>query len=180
MSLITDLADAIERQEGYAPGTRAYRNNNPGNIWDGLGNGKVRRIWPQYPIDDAGFLMLPSYSTGRALMESQISIKIGRGETLTQLLNEWDSGDPASTRATYVSNVAGWTGLPVDVPLNALGDSPNPYLVAEGVVPPAAGETDNDGATLTEAGAFDPSPTTWVWIGLGGLAVYLISRALDR
>jgi hypothetical protein len=123
-TLITAIADSIERQEGYAPGTRAYRNNNPGNIWDGLDpeHGKTKRIWPQYPLDDKEFLILPDYATGRALMESQIRIKINRGETLTQLINEWDSGDPPSTRAVYVSNVSQWTGLDPSRPLNMVGD----------------------------------------------------------
>jgi hypothetical protein len=123
-ALVTAIADSIERQEGYAPGTRAYRNNNPGNIWDGLdpANGKTRRIWPEYPIDDEGFLKLPDYATGRALMESQIRIKINRGETLTKLINEWDSSDPPATRAAYVANVATWTGLDPNIALNTVGD----------------------------------------------------------
>jgi hypothetical protein len=123
--LISLLADAIQKQEGYYPGSRGYRNNNPGNLWDGLIPGvKTKRIWPQYPLDNENFVVFPDYSTGRAVMENQIRIKIGRGETLTQLLNEWDSGDPASTRATYVSNVTSWTGLDPNTPLNQLGSGP--------------------------------------------------------
>ena len=135
--LITAIADAIERQEGYAPGTRAYRNNNPGNIWDGLDpeHGKTRRIWPQYPIDEQGFLKLPDYATGRALMESQLRIKINRGETLPKLLNDWDSSDPAPTRAVYVANVSGWLAIDPNVPLNTMGD----YVPPGPIKPPAKG-----------------------------------------
>lgn len=124
MSLTDSIAQFIQQQEGYYPGSRAYRNNNPGNLWDGLSPGKVRRIWPQYPLDPQGFLILPDYQTGYALMLGQINIKIGRGETLTQLFNEWDSGDASSTRATYVANGTAALGIDPNTPLNAIGTSP--------------------------------------------------------
>ncbi len=142
--LIQAIANAIQSQEGYYPGSRAFRNNNPGNIWDGLSPGKTRRIWPQYPIDADGFLVLPDYATGRSLMENQISIKISRGETLTQLINEWDSSDSAGTRATYVSNVSMATQLDPNTPLNTLGGAipANPILPTKGKArktPPRSG-----------------------------------------
>jgi hypothetical protein len=140
--LVQAIADAIERQEGYAPSTRAYRNNNPGNIWDGLIPGqKSKRIWPQYPIDAESFLVLPDYATGRGLMEGQIQLKINRGETLSQLLNEWDSSDPAATRATYVANVSVWTGIDPGVPLNTMGDSPGNPTRPPAKKSPRAGTT---------------------------------------
>ncbi len=115
------LGNAIARQEGFrddagqiTPTTRAGRNNNPGNIWDGLCPGKVQRIWPHFPIDSSGFLVLPNYPTGRSLMEKQISLKISRNETLRILINQWDSSDPTPTRDLYVTHVAEWTGLPTD------------------------------------------------------------------
>ena len=74
--IVTKIADSIERQEGgrdaagnIVPNTRAARNNNPGNIWDGLCPGKVQRIWPRYRIDSAGFVVFPNYATGRGAME---------------------------------------------------------------------------------------------------------------
>lgn len=123
MSLISALADAITRQEG------STQNNNPGNIWDGIAPGKPNRIWPNLPIDYRGFVIYPTLADGRAAMENQLAIKIGRGETLSQLINEWDSSDSAATRALYVSNVSQWTGLPTDIPLNQIGDAspPDPH-----------------------------------------------------
>ncbi len=122
MGLAEDIAGFIQQQEGWYPGSRSYRNNNPGNIWDNM----PKRIWPQYPIDSAGFLVLPDYQTGYNLMLGQINLKMGRGETLTQLLNEWDSGDPASTRATYVSNAVAALQVDPNVPLNQLGSPGSP------------------------------------------------------
>jgi hypothetical protein len=63
--------------------------------------------------------VLPS-GIGRQLMEGQIKLKIGRGENLRKLINEWDSSDPQATRDVYVANVASWTGLPTDVELKSL------------------------------------------------------------
>jgi len=119
-TIVQKIANAIERQEDYAPGTRAYRNSNPGNIWDGICPGKPKRIWPQFAIDADGFVMFPSYSTGRNVMEQQIRLKISRGETLRVLINQWDSSDPQATRDVYVSHVAEWTQLPSDEPLQSL------------------------------------------------------------
>ena len=125
--LITKIADAIERQEGFrdAAGqvnitTRAGRNNNPGNIWDGICPGKVQRIWPHFPIDASGFVIYPDYATGRAAMARQLSLKISRNQTLRVLINQWDSSDPQATRDVYVSHVAEWTGLPTDEALHSL------------------------------------------------------------
>jgi hypothetical protein len=122
--IVTKISDAIERQEGFRDAggqiittNRAARNNNPGNIWDGLCTGKVKRIWPQYPVDASGFVVYPNYPTGRAAMEKQISLKISKNETLRVLINQWDSSDPKPTRDIYVVDVAEWTGLPTDTVL---------------------------------------------------------------
>jgi hypothetical protein len=135
MGLAENIADFIQQQEGWFPGSRSYRNNNPGNIWDDVIPGvKPKRIWPQYQIDSGGFLILPDYQTGYNLMLSQINIKMGRGESFSQLVNEWDSSDPASTRALYVSNGVAALGIDPDTPLNQLDSSggipglPNPRV----------------------------------------------------
>lgn len=119
--IVTKIADSIERQEGgrdaagnIVPNTRAARNNNPGNIWDGLCPGKVQRIWPRYRIDSAGFVVFPNYATGRGAMERQIWLKVSKDETLRMLIEQWDSSDAPATRALYVAHVAEWTGLPTD------------------------------------------------------------------
>ena len=123
-AIIRKIGDAIQRMEGYAPGTRAYKNNNPGNIWDGTGPGKPRRIWPSIPIDASGFLVYPSYAAGRAEMERQIAMKIDRGLTLRSLITEWAPPVENNT-SLYVGNVSQWTGIPPDVVLrNAGGEAP--------------------------------------------------------
>lgn len=119
MSVITKLADAIQRVEGYKPGTRAWKNNNPGNIWDGLAAGKKRRIWPSIPIDDKGFLIYPTPAAGRSALEFDLQQKINRGMTLITLINMYAPPIENDT-LRYIKLVAEWTGLPTDVPLNKL------------------------------------------------------------
>jgi hypothetical protein len=150
MDLITVLADAITRQEGRT------QNNNPGNIWDGTGPGKPNRIWPDLPLDSRGFVIYSTPEAGRAALENQLRIKINRGATLTELLNQWDSGDPASNRATYVSNVASWTGLPTDTPLSSIASAPAQFHSSDPAPGPAPGfdvspffgDTDASGAPV--------------------------------
>lgn len=125
MSVTEQIAKAIERMEGQG---RSVRNNNPGNIWDGVSGQKTRRIWPNIPIDEQGFLVFPSYDAGFALLVDQVQKKINRGLSLRQLINEWappkgevvNGFDLSNDTSTYVRNVVQWTGLPLDTPLNAL------------------------------------------------------------
>ena len=111
------------RQEGNATGTRSDRNNNPGNIWDGLAPGKARRIWPHLPIDSAGYVIYPSKASGRAALEKDLSIKVNRGMTLASLISQYappgppegqQVGLPANNTAAYIRNVSTWLGIPTD------------------------------------------------------------------
>ena len=121
-TIIDAIADAISRMEGYKPGTRAWRNNNPGNIWDGLTPTKKKRIWPSQPIDEKGFIIYPTPEAGRQALERQLTIKITRGETLTRLISDWAPPHENNT-AAYINFVAGKTGLDPNIPIkNQLTD----------------------------------------------------------
>ena len=116
-NLIFKLAHAIARQEGFfSQGTRAQRNNNPGNIWDGIGKGKKVRIWPNLPIDDAGFLIFKSPEQGTAFLYSLIMRKVAGGMNLTQLIASYAPSSENDTNK-YLMNVKAWTELPDDIPL---------------------------------------------------------------
>ena len=118
MSLISDLADAITRQEGAGA---SVRYNNPGNLMD-----PNNRIWPEYPKAPSGEVIFPDPLTGRAALENDLSIKVNRGMTLASLLTMYAPPSQNDT-ATYIRNVSSWTGLPVDVPLNTFSDTGPPY-----------------------------------------------------
>lgn len=114
MSLIDDIAAAIQKQEGWYPGSLSYRNNNPGNL----------RSWGSTPIVN-GYAQFATYQDGLDALKRQISLNINRGLTL----NEFFAGKPGvysgyapsedSNRPyEYAANVGGAIGIPVDVPLN--------------------------------------------------------------
>lgn len=123
-SIIESLADAISRMEGYKPGNnRAWRNHNPGNIWDGLIPGKkLKRIWPHLPIDAQGFVIYPTPEAGREALERQLTIKITRGESVTKLISDWAPPHENNT-AAYITFVVKKTGLDPKLPIkNQLTD----------------------------------------------------------
>lgn len=130
MSVVSSIADGIERQEGYYPGSLTYRDNNPLALWDGIAPGKPARIWPDIPIDSGGFLVFPDYASGRSLGEMQLAVKVARGMTLRALLAEWSNTDGAA----YTANVAAWSGLPADVALNTLDPGSPDSAVEPGTV----------------------------------------------
>lgn len=95
------------------------RNNNPGNVWDGLGKGKVRRIWPSMPIDGSGFVIYPSVEAGFAALKNDIKIKISRGMTLAQIIYMYAPPSENNTKA-YLEGVAKSANLPIDKPLEEI------------------------------------------------------------
>ncbi len=173
MDILTQLAEAIKRVEGYAPGTRAYRNNNPGNIWDGTGNGKTQRIWPNLPIDDKGFVIYPSYQAGYAALLNDLKIKVNRGMTLEQLITMYAPPNENDT-AGYIAMVAQQTGLPANVPLNALDQQP--------ATPDYPGETQFPGFLPIAAagGSILPGVDDWMVLAAVGGLVVLVMVMWDR
>lgn len=139
--LIYDLSRAVARMEGYAPGTRAYRNNNPGNIWDGLTTGKTTRIWPHLPIDDSGFVVYPSLQAGWDALQHDLTVKYNRGMTLASLLTMYAPPNENDT-AKYISNVSAWLNIPPNVPLPSLAYS-GPQNLGFAFPAPPSGWTGN-------------------------------------
>jgi hypothetical protein len=111
MTLTDQLAQAIARFEGfYNPGSRAQRNNNPGNI----------RIWGSLPRDAAGYAIFPDEASGWAALRRQIDLDTGRGLTLTQFLMKYAPPADNNPTPSYIRTVAGWLGIPTDVPLKEI------------------------------------------------------------
>lgn len=118
-NLTKALADAITRQEGFFPGSAAYKNNNPGNIMD-----------LEYYKKTGGQFRLQTYATleeGRAALEKLVDRYISAGHTLTSFFAKYaPSGHGDNNPNIYAKNVAGWLGLPLDVPLNQIDLAPSP------------------------------------------------------
>jgi hypothetical protein len=138
---IPDLASAITRNEGSCPSPSSCRNNNPGNLRAGPG---------ATGVDSRGIAVFPDFSTGESALENQISLNVNRGLTLDQFFGGspgvyagYDKTDP-----NYASKVAGWLGIPQDVPLGSL-------LSGSGDTSPAAAPSDS--STALEAAGIDLS-----------------------
>ena len=79
------LLDAMQKQEGYFPGSRSHRNNNPGNIEYGdfaKAHGATG--------SDGRFAIFPDYQTGRNAQENLLFESPGyRNLTLGQAIGKW-------------------------------------------------------------------------------------------
>jgi hypothetical protein len=120
MSILDQLAQAIQKVEGYYPpgsvvggvsypnGSVAYRNNNPGNL-NYVGQAGATGA------DANGYAIFPDYATGYAALTAQIQLDANRGMTLQQLIYSWapPTGDPRGNNNTtaYLQSVSDSTGL---------------------------------------------------------------------
>lgn len=102
------LLEAIAREEGYyVPGSRAARNNNPGNVEAGrfaVAHGAIG--------SDGRFAHFPSPLVGYACMSALFGSGY-RGMTLQGAISRWAPSSENDV-ASYVRNVCTWTGLTPD------------------------------------------------------------------
>jgi hypothetical protein len=115
--LLGSVADAIQKQEGFYPGSRSYRNNNPGNI-------KLGSFAKQYgatEADDQGHAIFPDYALGRAALEALL--RKHSGESLSKM-GGWYAEDP-----NWARGVAAAGGLNINAPMN-FGAAANPQYQA--------------------------------------------------
>ncbi len=106
------LLDAMQRQEGWRPGTTSYRGNNPGNI----NQGKWARVHGSVG-DIHGIAIFPDYKTGRDAMKALVFGVYG-DRTIYGML----AGDPAH-------GIKGYAPAVVD----QFGHRGNPSLYAQHV-----------------------------------------------
>lgn len=101
----------VERREG----TRAWRNNNPGNIRYGKfakANGAVG--------SDGEFAVFPSYEAGRKAKRELLFNSTGyAGKTIAQAITRYAPPSENNTQA-YIATVAESLGLPADTKLSDL------------------------------------------------------------
>lgn len=97
------------RPQRYGAGTRADRNNNPGNIEYGE---FARRMGATG--SDGRFAIFPDRETGFKAAEALLSGKGYEGKTLSEIGQKWSNGD---TR--WAQNVSRATGIPLGTVPNA-------------------------------------------------------------
>lgn len=117
---VDSLAAAIQKQEGYFPGSLAYRNNNPGNL--------VYVGQPGASPGAGGFASFASYDLGLQALRNQITLDASRGTdvngkpttTVSELLSSWAPASENDT-AGYIASVSAQTGFDPNAPLSSLG-----------------------------------------------------------
>jgi hypothetical protein len=184
MALIDDLATAIQRMEGWAPGSVSFRNNNPGNLRP-LGAG---RTWAgQIGVDSGGYVVFDGYASGLAALKKQIGILISRGLTLTQFFagqrdasgkvvpGGYSGYAPAADHNqpnVYAGHVGSMLNLPSDVPLNTLSLS----TVGAEIGSPLAFLPSLDSLpTLPDVAAVEAAAVDLGWPVLAGIGVLVFS-----
>jgi hypothetical protein len=101
-TVLDKIALAIQNQEGYRPGTLAYRQNNPGNLRFDNQAGAVR--------GERGFAKFASYEAGFNAEKRQIALDAGRGMSLHDLIYSWAPPKENDT-ASYLRRVSASTGI---------------------------------------------------------------------
>lgn len=105
------LWQAIARQEGfYVDGTRANRNNNPGNLEYGsfaISQGATG--------SDGRFAIFPDADAGFTALKNLLA-NFYHGLTLRQAISKYAPASENDTNA-YVNNVSQWTGIAPDSPI---------------------------------------------------------------
>jgi hypothetical protein len=116
---VAAIASAIQNQEGFFPGSVAYRNNNPGNL--------VYAGQPGASPGVGGFAAFDTLADGQAALQNQITLDAVRGTdvngnpttTVAQLLTSWAPPSENDT-AAYIANVSASTGFDPNAPLSSL------------------------------------------------------------
>ena len=111
------ISESIAEMEGfYKAGSRAQRQNNPGNL----------RRWGKTPVID-GFCNFPTQVEGWNALRRQVDKNIGRGLTLYEFFggkpNVYSGYAPdtdGNHSRRYAEFVAKRVKIPADVPLNKL------------------------------------------------------------
>lgn len=134
-STTATIAGVIQTQEGWYPGSVAYRNNNPGNLIYAGQAGATRGA--------DGFAVFDSYDAGLAALNNQLQLYAGRGMTIQDMMNVYAPATQAGNNPTlYASRIASALGVSPDTSLLSLSSS--------SAVLPAGSATD----VVTDAGTF--------------------------
>lgn len=105
------LASAIATQEGFFAATETIPKlrNNPGDLDYA---GQIGATRPAVGSPDPALAVFGSLLLGIAALYRQLWLQVAQGQTVRQIINQWDPGNP-----TYLANVLEWTSLPADTPV---------------------------------------------------------------
>ncbi len=112
---------AIARDEGFdVPGTRPYRNNNPGDIEYGRFARAHGSAGPEILPDgtQGRFATFPTPEIGWAALKALLQSTGYLGLTVAEALNRWAPPSENQTNS-YIANVVRWTDLTPETKLTA-------------------------------------------------------------
>jgi hypothetical protein len=171
MSINTDavmkLAMAIQVQEGWAPGTLSYRNNNPGNLRYVGQAGAMR--------GEGGFASYGSYSLGLAALIDQIQRNAVRGydaamrpvTTVEELIASWAPPSENDT-AAYVASVTRQTGFGAGDLLLSLGAGGGADAAGDAASSGESGSVTLPALSPVTLAAVGVTAAAVLWLGLRG------------
>src|ERR1700678_1407098 len=104
------LAQTIQTQEGYYPGTLAYTNNNPGNlIYVGQAGASPGA---------GGVASFPTYNAGYQALLKQIQNHPNRGVTIDQIMAIYaPAGQGSNNPSSYANTIANNLGVSTSTPV---------------------------------------------------------------
>jgi hypothetical protein len=109
------LPEAIAREEGfYVIGSRAQRNNNPGNLC----SGEFTTLHGATG-SDSRFAIFPTAVAGFACLSALLTSPAYIGLNLSKALNKYAPPVENATNS-YISNVCAWVGCTPETPLTEL------------------------------------------------------------
>lgn len=162
------IAGVIQQQEGWYPGSVAYRNNNPGNLIYAGQAGATRGA--------DGFAVFDSYDSGLAALNNQLQLYAGRGLSISDMMNVYAPATQAGNNPTlYASRIASALGVDPSTRLVDLGGASSP------ATPAAATDVVTD-AGVFSLESFGPAGLTsdplllGVGAGVLGLVLYAAFR----
>lgn len=117
-----NIVSGIADFEGYYPGSRAYRNNNPGNIL----YGPFASSHGATGADMQGFATFPNAQSGFSATDALVGKYAQQGLSLRQLVDTWNPpnapGNSPAINLNYTNAIAGKSGINPDTPIgNAAG-----------------------------------------------------------
>lgn len=178
---ITTIASAIQTQEGYAPGTTSYTNNNPGNLMYAGQPGAVQGA--------GGFAVFPTYDSGYQALLRQIQLDANNGMSISSMMNSWapaydanGSPIPGNNPTLYANNVAAALGVDPSTSVSSvfagapITDTSGTSYSTIGTDPDPDSTDDSSTGTFT----LDSSTIDWSSIllvgGVVGLGLLLLQR----
>lgn len=175
---LTAITTAIQTQEGYYPGSLAYKNNNPGNL-----------IYTPYYAQNfgalpgaGGFSLFPDYNTGLAALQHQIQVNANSGMTIDSMMSAYapaqnaDGSPSGNNPQLYAQNIASALGVDPSTPLTSILSDPSLSPGSPSSLSPS--QVSNSDAEFPGIEAGDVSWGTVALVAGGALGLMLLMRRI--